>query len=233
MNHPTMGGLLLWSAVTIGAFYFARVLFLRTHFPLFHPSAFGLALIVTAIELSRHPYADYHAETAWISWLLGPAVVAMAVPVYQLRALLWKQRKALAATIGVGLFFGFFSMAVLLWAFRASADVIEAGTLKSITSPVAYAIARESGVRTDAALVGVLFAGIAGSTFGPVILRRLLGVHDPRAMGMALGCGSHGIGVARASELGPQSGAFASLGMSGTAMLGAVIFPYLLHWVFG
>jgi putative effector of murein hydrolase len=233
MNLPDAGSTLLWSALTVAAFLLARAIFLRTRFPLFHPSALGLVLIVLLIELTGHPYPDYRRQTAWLSWLLGPAVVAMAVPIYRLRILLWRQRTALATTVVAGLIFGFMSMAVLLWAFRAPTAIIEAGTLKSITSPVAYGIAREAHARTDVAIIGVLFAGILGSTLGPIILSRVLGVHDPRAVGLALGCGSHGIGAARALELHAQSGAFASLGMSTTAILGAVVFPYLLRWIFG
>lgn len=227
------GGIVLWSASTVAAFFLARAIFLRTRFPLFHPAALSLALLVAAMELSGHPYAAYRRETGWLSWLLGPAVVAMAAPVYRLRKLLWEQRIALSVTVAAGLAAGFISMAAALWALGATREVIEAGTLKSITSPVAYAIARDAGVRPEVAVVGVLFAGILGATVGPLVLQRMLGVRDARALGLALGCGSHGIGVARALEVDETAGAFASLGMSGTAMLGAVALPFALRWVFG
>ncbi len=227
------GGILLWSAATIAAFFLARAIFLRTRFPLFHPAALSLGFLVGLMELSGHPYPAYRQETGWLSWLLGPAVVAMAVPVYRLRKLLWEQRVALGVTVGAGLAAGFLSMAIALWALGAPREVIEAGTLKSITSPVAFVIARDAGVRPDVAMVGVLFAGMLGATVGPLILRRVLGVRDPRAVGLALGCGSHGIGVARALEINETAGAFASLGMSGTAMLAALVLPFALRWVFG
>lgn len=227
------GGILLWSAATIAAFFLARAIFRRTRFPLFHPAALSLALLVAAMEISGHPYAAYRRETGWLSWLLGPAVVAMAAPVYRLRKLLWEQRLALGVTVAAGLAAGFISMAAALWALGATREVTEAGTLKSITSPVAYAIARDAGVRPDVAMVGVLFAGMLGATVGPLVLQRVLGVRDPRALGLALGCGSHGIGVARALEVNETAGAFASLGMSGTAMLGALVLPFALRWVFG
>lgn len=227
------GSVLLWSAATAAAFFLARAIFLRTRFPLFHPAALSLALLVAAMELSGHSYAAYRRETAWLNWLLGPAVVAMAAPVYRLRRLLWEQRVALGVTVAGGLTAGFVSMAAALWALGATREVIEAGTLKSVTSPVAYAIARDAGVRPDVAMVGVLFAGMLGATVGPAVLHRVLGVRDPRAVGLALGCGSHGIGVARALEVNETAGAFASLGMSGTAMLAALVLPFALRWVFG
>ena len=58
-------------------------------------------------------------------------------------------------------------------------------------------------------------------------------VRDERAVGLALGCTSHGIGVARAMEISPAAGAYASLGMSGTAMLGALVMPFVLRWLAG
>lgn len=231
MNDP--GGTALWSGATIAAFFLARTIFLRTRFPLFHPAALSLALLVALVEATGHPYADYRRETQWLSWLLGPAVVAMAVPVYRLRKLFWQQRVALGVSVSTGLGAGFVSMAAALWALGAPREVIEAGTLKSITSPVAFAIAQDAGIRPAAAMVGVLFAGMLGATVGPTVLQRVWRVRDPRAVGLALGCGSHGIGVARALELDETAGAFASLGMSGTAMLGAVVFPLALRWVFG
>ena len=223
-----------WSAATIVVFFAARAVFLRTRFPLFHPAALSLVVMVVLLETTGHPYAAYRQETAWLNWLLGPAVVAMAAPVYRLRRLLWQQRVPLGLAVGAGLATGFVSMAAALWAVGAPRMLMEAGTLKSITSPVAYAIARDAGVRPpEVAMVGVLIAGMMGATIGPVVLRRVFGVRDQRAVGLALGCGSHGIGVARALELNETAGAFASLGMSGTAMAGAVVMPFALRWVFG
>ena len=107
-----------------------------------------------------------------------------------------------------------------------------AGALKSITSPVAATLALDAHVPVDATLAGVLIAGMLGATVGPSALR-WMGVRDERAVGLALGASAHGIGVARAVEISPAAGAFASIAMSGTAMLGALVMPYLLRWVVG
>ena len=95
--------------------------------------------------------------------------------------------------------------------------VVAGSTLKSITSPVAYRLAVDAGVSVDAAMAGTLIAGMLGATVGPAFLG-LLRVRDERAVGLALGCTSHGI---------------ASLGMSGTAMLGALVMPFVLRWLAG
>src|SRR4029077_2687951 len=100
------------------------------------------------------------------------------------------------------------------------------------TGPVSLPIARQIGARQDAVIIGVLTAGLIGATVGPMLLRRI-GVSDRRARGLALGCGSHAIGVARALEVDNVCGAFATLGMLGNAILGAIIFPYLARWLIG
>ena len=95
---------------------------------------------------------------------------------------------------------------------------------------MAYRLAVDTGTPVDASLAGVLIAGMLGATVGPSALRWLR-VHDQRALGLALGCSAHGIGVARAVEISATAGAFASIGMSMTAMLGSLVLPYLLRWI--
>lgn len=224
--------LLGWSALTAGVYFAARAVFQRLRQPLLHPMFTGIFGLIVIMELTGRHYASYAPATRWISWLLGPGVVAMAVPVWRLRALLLARLPLIAGVIGGGLLFGFGTMALLLGALGQPRDVVAAGTLKSITTPVALEIARSTGARLDAVAAGVMLAGAVGATVGPALLRAI-GITDRRARGLAMGCGSHGIGVARAMEVDAVCGAFATLGMTGSAMLGAVLLPYLARWVLG
>lgn len=220
-----------WSLATVLVYLAARWVYDRTRFPLLHPMLVGVAVLAIAIELLGRTYAEYRGATEWIVWLAGPAVVAMAVPVYRLRTLLRARLPLIGTVIASGLIFGFASMTTFLGLLDEPREVRLAGPLHAITSPVALPIARQIGARQDAMIVGVLTAGLIGATVGPALLR-LLGVRDRRARGLALGCGSHAIGVARALEVDSVCGAFATLGMMGNAILGAVIFPYLARWFF-
>lgn len=222
----------IWSVVTMVVYAAARRLHDRWRFPLLHPMLVGVFVLAVAIETTGRSYAEYRDATEWIVWLAGPAVVAMAVPVYRLRTLLRARLPVIAIVIAAGLVFGFASMTTFLGLLGEPREVRLAGPLHAITSPVALPIARQVGARQDAMIVGVLTAGLIGATVGPAMLRRL-GVGDRRARGLALGCGSHAIGVARALEVDSVCGAFATLGMMGNAILGAVIFPYLARWWFG
>ena len=229
---PSPVSLLLWSGLTILAYAGCRGLFLRTRLPLLHPGFTGIVVMVAVLELTGRRYAEFERGTAWINWLLGPAVVAMAVPIYQLRRLVRANRRALAAVVPLGMAFAVLSTTALLAGFGRARPVVAAGALKSITSPVAAQLAKDNRVPVDATLAGVLIAGMMGATLGPSALR-WLGVRDERAVGLALGSSAHGIGVARAVEISRTAGAFASIAMSGTAMLGALVLPYLLRWIAG
>lgn len=225
-----VASLLLWSGLTIGVYALCRWLFLRTRNSLLYPGFTCILSMLVLVVAAGHPFAAYARETAWINALLGPAVVAMAVPIYQLRRIVRANLGMLAIVIPGGLALAASStMLLLALAGRPRAEVA-AGALKSITSPVAYRLAVDGNVPLTFAMAGVLLAGTMGATIGPFMLYWMR-VREPRAIGLALGCASHGIGVARAMEMGETPGAFASLGMSGTAMCAAVAVPYLLRWL--
>ena len=229
---PSAAPTVVWSLVTIGVYFACRWVFLRTRWSLLHPGLTGILAMVVILENTGRSYPQYERSTEWINWLLGPAVVAMAVPIYQLRAVVRANARVLALVIPLGLGFAVASTTLLLAAAGRPRPVVAAGALKSITTPVTYRLAVDAHVSKDAALAGTLIAGMLGATVGPVLLGWMR-VRDERALGLALGCTSHGIGVARALELGRTGGAFASLGMSGTAMLGALLLPHLLRRIVG
>jgi putative effector of murein hydrolase len=107
---------------------------------------------------------------------------------------------------------------------------------KSVTAPVALAIAKEGSLGRapqDQLLesllaVGIMISALSGAVLGPIVLQ-LTGVRDRRAVGLALGCGSHGVGTARAFEIDSTAGAFASVGMSLTAIFAGIILPWVLR----
>jgi putative effector of murein hydrolase len=114
----------------------------------------------------------------------------------------------------------------LLAIFGASRAIIQSLSLKAVTAAVAMAIARDAHALPIVAGVGAMFSAVLGAAIGPWVLQRA-GIHDPRAVGLALGCGSHAVGTARAFELGEEQGTFASVGLSLTALAAALICPVL------
>lgn len=220
--------LILWSALTIGIYLGFRRLFTKTGIPLLHPVLWATLCVFTLIEITGHSYAAYETETHWLVWLLGPAVVALAIPVYNRRALILANLVPLSIIIVVSVLFSVFSIKFLLAAFDLEPAIVKSLSLKSITAPVAREISAENGGIDALTAIGAMFAGIMGAVLGPWVLK-ISRVTDPKAVGLALGCGSHGIGTARAIELGETQGAFASIGMSCSAIASSVICPLILR----
>lgn len=216
----------VWSLATIAVFFAARWVYGRTQRPLLHPVLWATLALIALVEGAGRPYAAYWRETQWLVWLLGPGVVALAAPVYRLRALILANLRALFLTVLAGLVFSGASTAGVLLAFGAGRAVWQALALKSVTAAVAFAIAREADALPLLAGVATMVAALLGATLGPWVLARA-GVRDPRATGLALGCGSHVLGTVRAFELGEESGTFASVGMALTALSAALICPPL------
>jgi putative effector of murein hydrolase len=223
--------LLLWSTATIATYVAARWLFLRTRVQLLHPVLVTTLLVMLTVELAGRDYAGFAEGTWWLGWILGPGVVAMAVPVYKLRALIWRRAGVLVLVVVSTLLFSLFSTGIVLALAGAEKELIQSLSLKNITAAVAMAIAREVHALPTLAGVGAMFAAVLGAAIGPWVLQRAK-VRDPRAVGLALGCGSHAVGTARAFELGEEQGTFASVGLSLTTLVAAVICPPLLLWIF-
>ena len=223
----------LWSALTIAVYALCRWVFVRSgRNSLLFPGFTSILGVLALILATGHPFAAYARETAWINWLLGPAVVAMAVPIYQLRRVVRANLDVLAIAIPASLGVAASSTMLLLAAAGRSRLEVAAGALKSVTSPVSYRLAVDAHLPLPFVMAGVLIAGTLGATVGPAVLSWMR-VRDPRAVGLALGCTSHGIGVAVALGLSEAAGTFASLAMSGTAMCAALVLPYVLRWLAG
>ncbi len=162
--------------------------------------------------------------------MLGPATVALAVPLFlnlkRIRQLFWPTLITLsigglvATVMGVG----------LAWAFGAEHMMLMTMAPKSVTSPIAMLVAEQIGGVAALAAVFVLITGVIGATLGPELLRRV-GVRHPAAQGMALGITAHAVGTARALQEGEECGAFAALAMSLMGVATAVLLPLAVAMV--
>ena len=221
-----MLNLILWSSVTVAVFIAARRLFLRTKIQFLHPVLVTTLVVLATVEFTGRRYGAFIEGTRWLGWILGPGVVAMAVPVYKLRALIWAKAGVLLVTVLAGLGFGMATTMGLLAVFGADRLLLIALSVKSVTAAVAMALARDAGALPAVAGVGAMFAAVLGAAMAPWVLAKT-GVRDPRAVGLAMGCGSHAVGTARAFELGEEQGTFASVGLSLTTLAAALICPAL------
>ncbi len=206
-------------AATLACFAAADTVHKRTNgHPLTHPVLVSIIAIGGTLMVVGIPYDAYFEGAGLIHFLLGPATVALAVPLYRNLSAI----RSGATPLGLGLVLGSVTAmagaAGLAALARAPGDVIAALIPKSVTAPVAMELAPSLGGAASLTAALVIATGTLGAAFGPWILRRL-SITDERAAGFALGVASHGIGTAQAFRISPKAGAFASLGMGLNAIL--------------
>ena len=219
---------LLGLTITLLAYLIAQALYAKSRFnPLVNPVLIAVALLVTLLEITGTPYATYFEGAQFVHFLLGPATVALALPLYRQ----WpKLRRAAWPLIG-GLVAG--SLTAILSAVGvaalcgASHQTIASLAPKSATTPIAMAVAAGIGGIPSLTAVLVITTGVFGAVFARSILN-LLRVSQPEVRGFALGVASHGIGTARAFQVSEEMGAFAGLGMGLNGVFTAFVVPVLL-----
>lgn len=187
-----------------------------------------LSVLVLSLFLlgTRTEYSTYFEGAQFIHFLLGPATVALAIPLYQQLSRIRRNAPAIAAGLVAGSLLAVASTLVLLFLFGASPLLLASLAPKSVTSPVAMALAEQLGGSPSLAAVHVILTGILGASFGPWLLDRFR-IADEAARGLALGVAAHGIGTARAPRESGRCGAFAGLGMGLNALLTSLYLPWL------
>lgn len=198
----------------------------RAKTALANPVALSVVLIIALLELARIPYDDYNRGGSMVSFLLGPAVVAMAVPLYRRREELRRHFRPIVAAVVAGSFTGILSAAGTARLLGASADTVLSLAPKSVTTPIAIAIVDRTGGIPSLTAAIVILTGMLGAMAGPEFLRRLR-LRDPFAIGLATGAAAHGIGTARAFEEGEYTGAMSSVAMILNGVITAAAMPYI------
>lgn len=213
--------------LTVGCYAASRRLALWRPYPLLNPVLLSAGAIIFALSVCGLPFAAYRPAQHAFGWLLGPATVALAVPVYNQRARL---RAVLPAFVG-GVLSGTLATiaAVLTLAVLGRLDdpVVHALAFKSVTAAVAVELARLHGGDPSLTAVFVVVNGMAGAIIGPSVLTRCR-VTDPVARGVALGAISHAQGTAVALKESETAGAMASLALMGAAVSTALVAPVYL-----
>ena len=223
---------LLWLAVTVTVFWLAKQLYAAAHgLSLLNPVMVSIAAIVALLLLTHTDYDRYFDGAQFIHFMLGPATVALAVPLIEQLAALRRSLVPLSVALLVGALTGILSTVALCWAMGVDGRTMLSLLPRSITTPIAMGVSEQIGGSAEITVVFVVITGVLGAAFGVPLLGRLM-QKDPIAGGFALGVSAHGIGTARAFEYGGQAGAFAGLGMGLNGALTAILIP-LVVWVLG
>ena len=228
---------LLGLTITLIAYLIAQAIYAKARFnPLANPVLTAVAMLVLLLKVTGTPYATYFEGAQFVHFLLGPATVALALPLYRQ----WPKLRRSAVPLIGGLVAG--SLAAIVSAvgvaalLGASHQTIASLAPKSATTPIAMAVAAETGGIPSLTAVLVISTGIFGAVFARSILN-MLRIEDTAVRGFALGVASHGIGTARAFQVSEEMGAFAGLGMGLNGVFTAFIVPILMplasRWLSG
>lgn len=216
-----------WSLVTLGVFWAARRCHRRWPVHALAPLIVTPVVVGVLIVATRTSYAQYFAGTRWLVWMLGPAIVAFAVPVYEQRALIRAHWPVLAAAMVVGSLVAVSTGWALAALLGLDGELLRSLLPRSISTPFAMEVARDVGAVPGLAAVFVILTGLVGALWGDVMLARI-GARTPLARGAAFGVAAHAIGTARALQEGERQGAIAGLAMVLTGVLNVLVAPLVM-----
>jgi predicted murein hydrolase (TIGR00659 family) len=213
--------------LTIGVFVAAAWLNRRAGgHPLANPVLLSVGVLMVFMSLTNTPYERYFEGAQFIHFLLGPATVALAVPMFRHRGKIRAAAVPIVAGIVSGSAAGLLVIFGLSRVFAADPALLASLATKSVTAPVAMGIAPYTGALPALAAIMAVLAGMTGAAFGPALLDRI-GVTEPIARGLAMGTASHGQGTARILHESEEAGAMSGIAMGLTALAMALAMPLL------
>lgn len=192
-----------------------------------NPVLVSIVTIILLLKGSGVEYRDYARGGDIILFLLGPSVVALAVPLYQRREEIWKRKRPILIGIFAGSLVSIVSACGLAWILGGSREIVLSLAPKSVTTPIAISIVEKIGGVAPLTAAIVVLTGCLGAVCGPEFCRRI-GVSSPVATGLAVGTAAHGIGTARMFEVDRLSGAAAGLAIGLNGLMTTFLLPVLM-----
>ena len=222
---------LLGLCLTLLVYQGAFLLYRRSGFhSLANPVGLSVVVLGFLLWATGTPYATYFEGAQFVHFLLGPATVALAVPLVEQLARVKRLWLPILGALVVGTLAATVTAVGVGWLLGASRITLASLVPKSVTAPVAMGIAEKIGGLPSLTAVLVVCTGILGAASGRWLFDALR-IHDPVVRGFALGTAAHGIGTARAFQVGQESGAFAGLAMGLSALFSAVALPLVAGWL--
>jgi predicted murein hydrolase (TIGR00659 family) len=220
---------LLWLTATLVAYAVGDALFRASgKRPYVNPVLIAVVLLAALLWAARIPYPTYFEGAKFVHFMLGPATVALAAPLY---ANLGKIKASAIPMIGAlvaGSVTAIVSALGIAYALGVRGEVLLSLAPKSVTAPVALGVSEAIGGSPTLTAVLVILTGIMGAVMATPLLN-LLRIKNWQARGFAVGVASHGIGTARAFQVNETAGAFAGIGMGLNAVLTAIIAPWIVR----
>ena len=220
---------LLWLTATLAAYVAADGLQRRLNrHPLANPVLLAVVVLVAVLQVSHTPYETYFNGAQFVHFMLGPATVALGVPLAAKARELQRMLLPMLAAVIAGSATAIVTAVAVAWALGASRTTLLSLAPKSVTTPIAMAISQQIGGIPALTAVLVILTGITGAVVVTPLMNAM-GLTDYAARGLAAGVASHGIGTARAFQVSELAGTLAGLGLALNGLVTAVLAPALVH----
>ncbi len=218
------------AVISLAAYYAGMYLKKKWNRSFLNPLLISIIITIIFVIVCRIDYDTYYEGAKYISYLLTPATVCLAIPLYEQFQILKNNWKAIIAGVTAGAVTSLTTVLVLALLFRFSHEEYVTFLPKSITTAIGMAVSEEQGGYVAVTVAVIIVTGILGNVFGDLILK-IFRIEEPIAKGIALGTASHAIGTSKAMELGEIEGALSSLAVVVAGILtvvGVSIYSHIL-----
>ncbi|GAA4723275.1 LrgB family protein [Brevibacillus fulvus] len=212
------------------AYVCSKQLYARFRFFLLSPLLVSPALIIAVLLVAHLDYEQYKSGADWLTYMLQPATVAFAIPMYKYWQTLKKHAVEILSSVLLGSVTAIFTSMIVAYFVHLSPQIVDSLAPRSVTTPFAMKIAEQVGGSDTMTAVFVIITGISGSVIGPLLMK-MLPIRTAIAKGAMLGMGAHGAGTAKAFELGSVEGTVSSLSMIVAACCSLLIAPYFIRFI--
>ena len=215
----------VWAVViSLLAYELGFILQKKTKWAIFNPLLIAMLLVISFLTIFQIDYSIYQEKTKYISFLLTPATVCLAIPLYEKMQILKKNWKAIMVGIGVGVLTSMGSIVCLAKLMKISYEQYVTLLPKSITTAIGIGVVNEFGGYETITVATIILTGIVGNICAEPICR-IFKIKNPIAKGVAIGTGAHVIGTTKAMEMGEIEGAMSSLSIVVAGMMTVILAP--------
>lgn len=224
MNSSLLGVLCL--LLTVVFYYASKLLYKRKRTILLMPLLLAPLLLVAVVIGFHIPYQDYMTDSHWLLWMLGPATVAFAVPIYDNRYLIKRHWLSLSVGVLVSVFVAVSSTVLLARWLNLSELLQRSLAMRSVTTPFAVEASKSIGGQSDLTALFVVITGLIGMAMGEFILT-VCAIRTRMGKGASLGASAHGAGTAKAYQMGSSEGVVSSVAMMIAGMVTVLLAPFI------
>ncbi|MHA2937373.1 LrgB family protein [Vibrio sp. RC27] len=224
----------MWLLISLVIFIFARWLAKKAKHPLANPLLISVSLIIAILVALDVSYEDYYNDNLWVSYLLQPAVVALAYPLYEQLPQIKANWRIILFSCGFGSVMSMVTSATIAVILNADMPLVASILTKSVTTPIAMEVSAHFGGEPAIAAILVLVVGLFGAIFAYPIYK-LLNITHPIARGLTMGNVSHALGTATCAEKDSRDAAFSSLALVLCGVITSVLAPFFYayaNWLY-